>query len=318
VTALERYQGAIAALAAGRYREGFVAYDARWEAAGLLRPAMTDASVLGPEWRGESLCGKRLLLHGEQGLGDCIQFLRYVPLVKALGPEMVLEVGPALRNLADLILNSCSIGTGVPNGRFDLHCSLMSLPAIFGTTLESIPAPAEFRLPLSVRNRWKKQIPQTAARKVGLVWAGNPRHSGDAQRSLGFSCFSPLLQTAPPNKFRFFSFQLGPSALETGFENVTDLAPQLTSLVETAAALLQMDLLITVDTAVAHLAGSLGVPTWLLLPSAASWRWMRDRSDTPWYPSMRLFRQPAPGDWASVIDAIQNSIHRNAFSANSR
>lgn len=307
VNTSERYRQAITALAAGRYREGFAGYDARWEAAGIPRRAVTDASIVGPEWSGEHLSRKRLLLHAEQGLGDCIQFLRYVPLVKALGPDIVLEVRPALRELAAFLRSPCPIGNGAPPQRFDLHCSLLSLPAIFGTTIETIPPPAEFRLPKSLCDRWRQRIPKHDRKNIALVWAGNPEHSHDAQRSIGFESLSPLLET-DQRRLRFFSFQLGPSALNTASEKVVNLAPQLTSFVETAAALLQIQLVITVDTAVAHLAGSLGVPTWLMLPFASSWRWTRDRTDTPWYPSMRLFRQPAPGDWNSVISQLKEKL----------
>jgi Glycosyltransferase family 9 (heptosyltransferase) len=307
VNASERYQQAIAALAAGRYREGFAGYDARWEAAGIPRPAVTDAAIVGSEWRGESLSGKRLLLHAEQGLGDCIQFLRYVPLVKALGPEIILEVRPALRELCALLRSPCPIGNGTPPRRFDLHCSLLSLPAIFGTSIETLPPPSEFCLPKSVCDRWRRHIPKSERKNIGLVWAGNPEHPHDAQRSIGFDRLSPILET-DQRRLRFFSFQLGPAALNTTSEKVLNLAPHLTSFVETATALLQMQLVITVDTAVAHLAGSLGVPTWLLLPFVSSWRWMRDRTDAPWYPSMRLLRQPAPGDWHRVISQLKDRL----------
>ncbi|HEX4773658.1 MAG TPA: hypothetical protein VH351_22690 [Bryobacteraceae bacterium] len=305
MTVLERYQYAITALADGRYREGFAAYDARWEAAGIARPSITDPAILGREWHGENVSGKRLLLHAEQGVGDCIQFLRYVPLVKALGPEIVLEVSPALRDLTALLRSPCAIGNGTPQTRFDLHCSLMSLPAIFGTTVNIVPPPADFCLPQSTCTHWNQLIPKRDHKNIGLVWAGNPEHPHDAQRSIGFESLSPIFET--DRRCRFFGFQRGPSGLSASSEQVVNLGPRMTSFVETAAALLQMDLLITVDTAIAHLAGSLGVPTWLMLPFAASWRWMRNRSDTRWYPGMHLLRQPAPGDWSSVISQVRQS-----------
>jgi hypothetical protein len=298
--ARQRYQDAITALSAGHYAEGFAAYDARWEAAGIPRPAKTDAAIVGPEWRGSRLTGKRILLHSEQGIGDSIQFLRFVPRVQAMGPEIVLEVRPALRDLVRSLHPSCTVGNGVPQGRYDLHCSLMSLPAVFGTTIDSVPPPAEFHLPAAACERWQGRIPQSGRRNVGLVWTGNAEYSEDARRSMAFERLLPLLKT---NKSaHFFSFQLGPYA-GSGLK-IVDLAPQLTSFVETAAALLQMQLVITVDTALAHLAGSLGLPVWLLLPFAPSWRWMLDRSDSPWYPTMRLFRQTARGDWDSVIRQV--------------
>jgi Glycosyltransferase family 9 (heptosyltransferase) len=296
---LPRYRRAIAGLLAGSYAQGFADYDARWEAGHIPRPADTDAAIVGPEWRGGNLQGKRLLLHAEQGAGDSIQFLRYVPLVAALGPQIVLEMQPSLRGLAEYFRPQCTVGTGVPLGRYDLHCSLMSLPALFGTTIDTVPAPARFDLPTDLCERWRTQIPKSETRNAGLVWAGNPEHSRDAHRSIGLGRLLPLIGR---KDVRFYSFQIGEQS------PIIDLAPQLTSFLETAAALQRMDLVITVDTAVAHLAGSLGIEVWLLLPFAPCWRWMLDRQDTPWYPSMRLFRQTFAGDWDSVIQRVIESL----------
>ena len=296
---------ALALLAMGRYQEGFPAWESRWEATNVRRPALTDRGVLGSEWDGSDPAGKRILLHGEQGLGDCIQFMRYVQMVSALGADVVLEVHPALRELAACLRPICMIGDGVPFGRFDLHCSLLSLPARFGTALSTIPPPAAFQISPSVQKRWRINLAPKTLRQVGLVWAGNPDNLIDARRSMHFQNLLPLLNVP---EVQFFSLQLGEAACQLDDDRVINLIPQLSSFVETAAAILQLDVIVTVDTAVAHLAASLGRPVYLMLPYSACWRWMVERDDSPWYPTMRLFRQPSPADWKSVVGAVASAL----------
>jgi hypothetical protein len=296
-----RYELARAQLLTGNYAAGFPAYQSRWEAAGLRRPVNTDKALLGDEWRGQDLTGKRLLLHAEQGFGDTIQFIRYAPLVARLDAQVFIEVQSELRDLAACMTLDCTLGNGVPSGRYDFHCSLIDLPAAFRTAVDTIPPPVTINIPEQVKHLWRTRIPPTRIMKVGLVWAGSPGNSNDAARSMKLDLLSPVLDS--PLNAEFFSFQWGPPAeqLTAWEERVTDLRPHLHTFVDTAAALLRMDRVITVDTAVAHLAGSLGLEVWLLLPYTPCWRWLLDTRQSPWYPTMQLFRQASAGAWESVV-----------------
>lgn len=308
-SARARYELAFAQLLSGNYADGFPNYESRWEAAGLPRPVHSDRAVLGDEWRGEPLTGKRLLLHAEQGFGDTIQFLRYAPRVAALGGEVTLEVQPQLRGLANCIESGCAIGNGIPRGPYDYHCSLMDLPAVFGTTLKTVPAAAGIRIPPAKERQWESRIPIGNGLNIGLAWAGNPKNSVDSKRSVPLAALEPILTSNA--SARFFSFQVGPASrqLETVASGITNLGPHLDSFVDTAAALKRMDRIVTVDTAVAHLAGSLGLPVWLLLPHSPCWRWLVGTSTSPWYPSMHLIRQPSPGDWTSAVVAGKKVLY---------
>lgn len=299
-----RYELACSQLRAGNYLDGFAGYESRWEAAGLRPPIETDKALLGEQWRGANSNGKRVLLHAEQGFGDTIQFIRYAQMVAALGAEVTIEVQPALRELARCMAAGCKVGNGVPKGVYDFHCSLMDLPTVFRTTVESVPPPARPNLPDELKRLWLTRIPDTGRTRVGIVWAGNPKNSIDGRRSMKLEDLKPLFDSCPDTEF--FSFQVGAAAqqLSSCCAPIADLAPFLGNFVDTAAALLRMDRVITIDTAVAHLAGSLGLDVWLLLPRVSCWRWLSNGYTSPWYPSMRLFRQPAPGDWESVVREI--------------
>lgn len=296
-----RYELARAQLLAGNYTEGFPAFTSRWQAMGRLRPVDTDKALLGDEWRGEDLTGKRILLHAEQGFGDTIQFIRFAPLVANLSESVSIEVQPELRNLAAWMALGCQLGTGVPAASYDFHCSLIDLPAAFQATVDTVPPPIRIDIPAPVKQLWELRIPRSKGLKTAVVWAGSRGNSSDAARSMKLDLLIPLLDS--PIEGEFFSFQLGPQAeqLVPRRERVTDLRPYLHGFVDTAAALLRMDRVITVDTAIAHLAGSLGLPVSLLLPHTPCWRWLLDTRFSPWYPSMQLFRQPSAGDWESVI-----------------
>jgi hypothetical protein len=193
---------------------------------------------------------------------------------------------------------------GTPADGFDTHCPLLSLPLLCGTELNSIPAPASFVIPPSIQEIWAQRVASTKP-KVALVWAGNPQHLKNRERSLPLRFFLPLVNV---KEVDFFSLQVGPPVQElpsAGLSHrIRDLSPFLTDFAETAAALSCMDLLISVDTAVTHLAGTLGRPVWTLVQFAPDWRWLTGRSDSPWYPSMRLFRQQTRGDWEAVIAEI--------------
>jgi len=260
-------------------------------------------------WRGEPLNenkGARILLHAEQGLGDSLQFLRYVPMVAAAGGRIVLDVQPTLLRLAAQIEGvETLIPTGSPLPEFDWHCPFMSLPHAFGTRLDSVPAEVPYlHAPEDARaNASALDWPANTLR-IGLVWSGNPRYPEDRWRSIALTAFEPLFGIAGT---QFFSLQLGPAAAQLAdlATPIVDLQPAIHDMADTAALLEHLDLLITVDTAAAHLAGALARPTWLLLPFAPDWRWLCDREDSPWYPTTRLFRQPRPGDWPSVLDRVQ-------------
>ncbi len=288
-------------LLGGQYRQGFREYEWRWST--VMRDQRRN--FIQPLWDGSFLEGKHILLHAEQGAGDTIQFARYLPLVAKLGGRIALEVPPSLERLLTWLQVEQEVTpAALPDGGFVTHCPLLSLPLIFGTELESIPPPACFTIPAAIRECWAQRL-AGGRPKVGLVWAGRPEHTNDRYRSLPLRAFLPLTNV---NDVEFFSLQVGSPAQELRSEGlahrIRDLSPFLTDFAETAAALSCMDLLISADTAVAHLAGTLGKPVWMLTPFAPDWRWLLNRNDSPWYPSMRLFRQKTPGGWEPVIGRI--------------
>ncbi|MBF5096449.1 tetratricopeptide repeat protein [Azospirillum sp. INR13] len=256
-----------------------------------------------PTWRGEALEGRTILLYAEQGLGDTLQFLRYVPLVAARGGRVVLEVQPSLLPLmAGVVGPAQVIARGDPLPPFDLECPLMSLPRAFGTVVDDVPATVPYLRADPARVAvWRERLAAGEGLRVGLVWAGNPRFPGDDQRSPRLAGLRRLLDVPG---CRFHGLQMGPgradltqAALPDGF---SDLAPEIVDFADTAAIIANLDLVVSSCTGPAHLAGALGVPLWVALPFSADWRWMAGRDDSPWYPTARLFRQPTPGDWRSV------------------
>jgi tetratricopeptide (TPR) repeat protein len=268
-----------------------------------------------PEWQGEALAGRTLLLYAEAGLGDTLQFVRYLPMLAKEGGPIVLQVQPPLVPLLRANRGVTVIARGEPLPRFDLHLPLMDLPRVFGTTLETIPAAIPYLRPDPAKlSRWRSALDDETALRVGVVWAGNPRHKGDRQRSLPAEELLPRL-VMPGVKL--FSLQKdlraadAPAVAALG-RDIVDLALRLGDFSDTAAAVTALDLVIAVDTSVAHLAGALGRPVWTLLPYALDWRWLRDREDTPWYPSMRLFRQRAPLAWDDVVARMSAELARVA------
>jgi tetratricopeptide (TPR) repeat protein len=261
-----------------------------------------------PAWDGSPLGGRRILLIAEQGVGDTIQFLRYVPMVARAGGRVFLAVPTALKKLAASVYGVTSVvGEGEPIPSVDVQAHFLDLPALFGTTMESVPAPIPY---LSSAGPTVKLDPPAGTRlKVGLVWAGNPDHPEDERRSCPFANLQELLGM---EGVAFYSLQTGAPAVDLARHAhpalIADLAPSLGSFADTAGYLAQLDLLITVDTAVVHLAGALGVPTFLMLAFAPDWRWRQTGEDTPWYPSLRLFRQRRAGDWSEVIRGVALGI----------
>ena len=254
-----------------------------------------------PRWTGQSFAGQTLLVWVEQGLGDTFQFVRYLPMVKALGGRVVLQIYPELlRLLADLPGADQIVGDAGELPPFDLQVPLMDLPALFRSTPEDLPQEVPYlRCPgsYSPPPALTRALARGAGQRVGLVWAGSSKHADDARRSLDPRVLAPLAQLP---EIQWLSLQVGAQGLPP-LPNLIDLGPHLGDFCDTAHALGACGLLITVDTAVAHLAGAMGIPVLLLLPYFPDWRWGISGPDTPWYPSMRLYRQPAPGAWTAVV-----------------
>lgn len=260
-----------------------------------------------PEWLGHrSLAGQTILLHAEQGFGDTLQFCRYAARVRDLGARVVLEVQPALKALLRSLDGPDRVlarGEALP--AFDTHCPLLSLPGALGTRLATIPTQVPYLGADPDRvAAWSGRLGSADRLRVGLAWSGNPGHLNDRNRSVALAELAALL--ALP--CTFVSLQKAPHkadlAVLRAHPEVLDFGDELGDFADTAALVAGLDVVLAVDTAVAHLAGALGKPTWLLLPYAPDWRWLLGRRDSPWYPTMRLFRQPAPGDWAGVVAEV--------------
>jgi len=264
-----------------------------------------------PVWDGAHLNGKTIVVRNEQGLGDVLQFVRYLPMISARGGQLVLEAQPPLESL---LRQNPSFGSIVAIGDalpiYDIQVGLLSLPGIFKTDMSNIPATVPYIEvdPLVVR-RWRQRLGEPAGLRVGLVWAGNPRFPGDKRRSITLESFAPLLKIPA---VAFYSLQVGSAGEQAkappAGANLTDLGPDLRDFTDTAAVLLQLDLLIAVDTSVVHLAGALARPVWTLIPYVPDWRWFMDREDSPWYPTMRLFRQRRLDDWSDPIERVTSAL----------
>jgi len=265
-----------------------------------------------PLWSGEEFRGRTILLHAEQGLGDTIQFIRYLPMLVRRGGRVLVEVQPALMGLLRQMRGVHQwIPRGEPLPGFDVQCPLLSLPRLFATTVRTIPADVPYLLadPALVES-WRQNLSTNVPGiKVGLAWAGNPEHKRDAMRSISLDRLAPL---ASVRGATFISLQKGGSALQSDQPpeglRLVNFSAELHDFADTAALMANLDVVIAVDTAIAHLAGAMGKPVWTLLPFAPDWRWLVDRKDSPWYPSMRLFRQPRIGDWGTVIGSVAGRL----------
>jgi hypothetical protein len=297
----------LALLSMGDFTAGWEEYEWRWRTRRVMRRDFAQ-----PQWDGSPLNGRTLLIHAEQGLGDTVQFLRYVPLVR--DAVIILEVPPALARLVeglDGVKQVIPAGAALPG--FDLHAPLLSLPRLFRTTPETIPNRTpylQFNDPARTR-LWNTRTGQPGAFRVGIAWAGSAANSNNRTRSMRLADLAPLGDT--PGGVSFFSLQKGPAVQERAPARlaITDLLADTHDVRDTAALVLNMDLIISVDTFVAHLAGALGKPVWTLLSFAADWRWLRARDDCPWYPQMRLFRQSYPGDWQPVVERVVHTLTEN-------
>jgi len=252
---------------------------------------------------------KTILLHSEQGIGDTIQFVRYAKAVAGRGGRRILECQPGLKKLLEGVPEFDAVyGEGEDLPEFDVHAPLLSLPHIFGTTMETIPSDIPYIQGPENSEISEKISSRANHLKVGLVWAGNPGHTNDRNRSIPLASFEPIFDL---KGIQFYSLQVGEGRKQIGHfhyqDKIIDLNPDFSA---TASAIDQLDLVISVDTSIAHLSGAMGRPTWTLLPFVPDWRWLMNRDDTPWYPGMRLFRQPEIGDWESVILKVSESLRR--------
>ena len=298
------YNQSLALFLRGDLQAGWDKYEWRWRGGSKdLNPR--DFSC--PPWDGAAIAGRSILLHAEQGLGDTIQFCRYAPLVAALGGRVVLEAPRRLlRVLSGLAGVRQLVADGDPLPAFDLHCPLMSLPGRFGTTVESIPADIPYLSAEPERvTHWRKRLASDDF-KIGIVWQGGPNYKADSKRSVPLACFAPLAELSG---VRLISLQKvhGLEQLQhlPHWMKVTELGEDFDTgpdaFVDTAAVMMDLDLVVTVDTAIGHLAGALGRPVWIAVQAVPHWVWMLDRDDSPWYPSVRLFRQTVRGDWDGVF-----------------
>ncbi len=304
---------ALVYLLLGDYEAGWLEYEWRWK----LKKTMPCPYPL-PAWDGSPMPGKTVVLWSEQGLGDTLQFIRYAALVKERVGTVLLDCHDPLRGL---LANSpgidglTTVGSAVGA---DAQAPLLSLPRLLGTSVATIPAPVPYLFPdPALKERWRARLAPERVFKVGIVWQGNPNFTGDRFRSVKLERFRPLAEVPG---VRLFSIQKGEATgqiaqLSPPFP-VTDLGGEISAdFRDTAAALVNLDLLVSVDTSVAHLAGALGVPVWLLLPFNPDWRWLLGREDTPWYPSARLFRQEKWGDWDGVFARVASALRQRAREA---
>ena len=300
---------ALCRLSLGDYATGWEKYEWRWRCEFMAKAKPEFAA---PLWLGkEDLSGKRVFLHAEQGFGDTLQFCRYAPAVAAKGAAVTLGVpGPLKSLLRTLPGIERVVSEYDPSWTFDFHCPLMSLPLAFGTRVETIPAPVPYLWANPFRAAaWRERLAPLVGIKVGLVWAGSGRVRVVDLRLMRLE---QMRQLGAIDGVTLVSLQKGEPASQTrpappGLA-IHDWTDELTDFADTAALIAALDLVISVDTAVAHLAGALGKPVWVLLHHSPDWRWLLDRQDSPWYPTMRLFTHPRPGDWASVMRRVSSEL----------
>ena len=307
-----RFEAAMTHLTLGDFDAGWKEYEWRWKTGAFARHRRQPQA---PLWLGDApVSGKTILLHAEQGFGDTLQFVRYAPLLAGRGAKVICEVQPELQPLLSQLEGVSIVGCGAPLPVFDLHCPLLSLPLAFGTRPETIPAAIPYLAAAEERRiYWQERLPPTRPR-AGFVWSGQPSHKNDINRSIPLARLAGLFEH-PPLQCVSLQSELRPADHEVlaGLPNLVHLAGGFRDFADTAAVISLLDIVISVDTAVAHLAGALGKPTIILLPYAADFRWMRNRDDSPWYSTAKLFRQPAFGDWDSVIVRVRDELQSFAL-----
>lgn len=304
-----RFDLAETLLILGEFERGWREYHYRYQ---LPHTTRIERKVQKPRWDGRPMPGKTLLIHDEQGFGDTFQFMRMTPWAKARSQaKVVLEINPETASLARRMggFDVLTLHGELPPA-FDAHVEMMSLPMAMGLKLSDLPGePMPYLAPDPGRvARWRGRLKDVTGPKVCLVWAGRPTHLNDANRSISLPMLAPLAAAGAT----FLSIQKGPSEGQAADPPdgmmLVNLSPEIADFEDTAAILSLADLLISVDSAPVHLAGALGRRAWVLLPFAPDWRWLMHRDDTPWYPSLRLFRQAAPGDWPGVIDRVAGAL----------
>ncbi len=308
-SALAQFNRGVYRLLLGDFQEGWPLYEARW-----YKPGQRDRRDFPqPLWiKQQDLKGKTILLHAEQGLGDTLQFCRYLPMVEALGAHVVLEVQPPLVTLMRVLPgNHTVIARGEPLPAFDFHCPLMSLPLAFGTRLETVPSmPSYLRVPTEKAEEWAARLGAPSQLRVGLAWSGSTKHQSDAQRSMPLKTLAPLWALDA----EFHAIQ---NEVRAGDEATLADSPihfhgaALQDMSDAAALIAAMDVVISVDTSLVHLAGALGVPTQVMLPFAPDFRWLLNRTDSPWYPSLELVRQTAIGAWEPVVAQLTSQLQQH-------
>jgi tetratricopeptide (TPR) repeat protein len=307
-----RYNLATLRLLRGDYREGFALYESRFDAfdadASPYR-GVNDALGADRRWRGESLNGRRLLLWAEQGFGDTIMMMRYLPLLRAAGASTIVVCDSSLVGLvraidgAEDVLPRADIANPPP---YDVHCPLMSLPHLMGTTSSCVPSPCAVNLPAAQVQQWRKRLSDDARPRVGVVWRGGAALRDDHLRNVPFSLVEPILGEA---RIGFVSLQ---KTHEERSPRLTDWMDECFDFLDTACLVSGLDLVISVDTAVAHLAASLGTPTWLLNRHGSEWRWGVDGERSAWYPAMRIFRQRTASDWSETLTRVRDALVEHA------
>jgi tetratricopeptide (TPR) repeat protein len=308
-----RFVDSLVRLTLGDFQGGWRTYESRWQGRNLSSQRRTFTA---PLWLGEgALTGKTILLHAEQGFGDTMQFVRYAPLIAARGAKVVLEVQRELVRLISRLEGiDAVIGRGEGLPPFDLHCPLLSLPFACRTELASIPAPVPY---LAAADEdavlWRARLPQGGARilrpRIGVVWSGDPSHDNDVNRSLRLTALAPLF-AVPDVDFVSLQYRIrdDDKAVLADVPNLFRFEQSFRDFADTAAVVANLDALVSIDSAVAHLTGAMGKPLLLLLPFGADFRWLRERADSPWYPTARLFRQPRFGDWESAIESVAQDL----------
>ena len=304
---------ALSNLLCGDLEQGFRGYQVRWKTATF---APTKRQFQQALWLGDApIAGKRLLVHNEQGLGDSIQFCRFVTSAAQAGAQVIYEVEAPLYGLMQSLGGVHTlVRQREPLPAFDYYCPVMSLPVALGTRLDNIPAPTPYlRAPAAKLLQWKQRLGTAPGPRIGLIWSGSPSHKGDRHRSIALGALLQALPLGPQYISLQKELRQNDATALAQVPGLQHFGDEIVDFSDTAALCTLMDLVIAVDTSVAHLTGALGTPIWLLLPHLPDWRWLLDRSDTPWYPQMRLFRQENVGDWGPVFDRVHAQIASKAW-----
>ena len=299
-----QWNRALLLLLLGDYERGWREYEWRWRM-DSMRPFLRDLQR--PRWLGrDSLAGKTILLHAEQGAGDTLQFSRYIPAIAEQASRVILEVAPGLRALMAANFPEVEvIARGAALPPFDVHCALGTLPFAMGTTLSNIPPPATIRASDAKIREWGERLGSPSALRVGVAWAGNPQHVSDHRRSIPQDRLAPLLES--PVEFHVLQKE-HVEGIRERFPKVHLWTRELEAFDDTAALIAELDLVVTIDTSVAHLAAAMGKPVWILLANVPDFRWLLGRAVTPWYPTVRLFRQERRDDWEGVLAEVRAEL----------